>query len=1251
MIKLKILTNEFATLESGKRAMTSKIGAGLAVKRKGLLDGVRVLLMSSDFSWFEKVLEGSPLFSAEYYAQVSGIYDATEAIEHYFSEGWASGLDPSPHFSTLEYLKLNPDVAAVDINPLFHYLKYGSLENRFINKDFNTFQFLDFHPEYRGRQKDPLSLCIEIYGTTRWRAVVRQTRSSADDTEEHASLSEKILALTKAGFFSEDYYLSYYSDIARAGVDPFRHYIESGWREHRNPSERFDTHFYSKNNPDVAAANDCPLLHYVEHGRAEMRAPIPSERVIFDLSAEHAALGEFDNRAVRLGVHAHVFFPELIGELYLALQSLPASTRVIFTTVHAGDRRFVENFLKHRNPAWTYQVKLSPRKGRDIGPLFSDCAELWASTDYLLNIHSKRSLHSGFGDEWRRYLFDQCVGSPALINRIVTRFEVDKSIAMLYPENFFEIKKFVGLNGNEAALSKLCEALGYSLDVMRVKDFAAGSMCWLRTSAYTDLVDYIRSFDAFGGEEKIEGTLAHVMERAFVAVALGKNMLAKSYSTSVRQALDYKPVARELPIYYDKMHGPRWVRDTPRIAVNEPKALAPNYNYYNPKSLDIHWVIPSFGPGAGGHMTIFRFVQLFEKFGHRQTIWIQNANNYRAPIDALRTINSQYLPLGDKVFVRFLPDSPKQLSGDVIIATDCWTAYPVASATNFKERFYFIQDYESEFHPSGANRLIATRTYDFGFAGLCAGPWLLGKAQGHGMWARQWELAADPTYYHMPATTTKRTDSAKIDIAFYSRTNTPRRAVELGLAAFEELGKRGLNFEVHFFGSDGDVSAEGYVATNHHILSPQELGDLYRRCDIGVVFSTTNYSLIPLEMMACGLPVVDLDVESVRAVFSADELVMAEPTPIGIANQIARLIESPSLRAGYSERGLSAVQKFDWEKSARKAEEAIYERLSQRKVEAIDPETICAPNLLPTRKASVFIPVKDGGAFFERVIDRILAQKADFMFDFLVIDSGSTDGTVDLLKRKAKADSRFRFQEIPNTQFQHGRTRNLGIEQTDGEYVAITTADALPADDSWLANLVGAFKKGPRIAGATGRHLPYESHGPFLLRDFNGSFNHFRDLGDVFSFEDQMSSQVYPGGVEWQMISQFYSDNNSAMSRAVWKKIPYPEIDWGEDMVWAWECIKLGFQKAYADDAVVYHSHQWDLGASEDWYAIEGRFWKELFGIEVVGNLDEELKNWNARDRLFAIKEKISSELLERQLALNIACLRGRARGIGQAKD
>lgn len=1185
----------------------------------------RLLPRSRKSSARIEMVRASGLFDETAYAAKYKVRGGPAAIEHYLSVGWKVGFDPSDRFSTTGYLRLNPDVAAAGFNPLEHYLLHGRLEGRRFWED--------------GK---PIGLTLEDSGTTKPNES-ETPRAASGDPERYGQELRKL--------FSRSYYLSHYQDIARAGIDPLEHYLAHGWRENRNPSEKFDTLFYLSQHPHVKDDNRGPLYHFIEHGGSEVVPSTPEHRVILDPERPEASeLAYWRDATLRIGVHAHIFFPELIGELCLALANLPDHARVRFTTIAEGDRRYVESFVAAWKPRWSFDVVVVDRVGRDVGPLFQACADLWRTTDFMLHIHTKRSQHVSFGDAWRRYLLDQCLGSPQLIDRIFALLVENPDVAVAFPENYFEIKQFVGIHGNEGPLGALCAALGYAhYDLQTLPEFPAGSMAWCRSSAFAKLVEDLNSYDAFERGEKLDGTLAHALERAFAAVPLAAGLEIRSYATPRRVLVDYSSEARGFPVYMDP-RTTRWRRDTPRIASNEPRPLAPRRLLFNRGSLNIHWIIPSFIIGAGGHMTIFRFVEFFEKFGHRQTIWIQNPDNYGAPIDALTVLKEHYRPIGDRVFLRFLPENLAQLSGDVLIATDCWTAYPVAAATNFKERFYFIQDCEAQFHPAGAVQLTIERTYDLGFAALCAGPWLAQMARAHGMWTRTWYLAADPAIYFPPSAPRRIRKNEPTHIAFYARAVTPRRAVDLGFAAFEALAQMGYRFHVHFFGSEDRMTAVGFEGTDHGVLSPEDLGALYRRCDVGVVFSATNYSLIPLEMMACELPVVELDVDSIRAVFTPDDLMMAEPTPPSVARAIARLIDEPGLRAKLAANGRAAVTKHSWEESARIAEAAIFERLQEKKCVPLDVEEICAPHLAKCRKASVFLPVKNGGAFFEQVVDRILAQKTDFEFDFLVHDNGSTDGTVDLLKRKAAKHSNFRFIQQPPHEFQHGRARNLGIQNTDGEYVAITTADALPADEFWLANLVAGFSKGTRIAGVTGRHRPHPNHGPFLERDMKNGFDNFRNLSDVYGFDIPLARHVYPGGQEWEMISIFYSDNNSCMSRAVWKVLPYPEIDWGEDMVWAWEVLQLGFHKAYADDAVVYHSHEWDLRKSEEWYTIEGRFWMEYFGFDIVGDADAQLAQWNVRDRLFAIEHKVGADQLKRQLGLNTACLRGRAAGIAEAK-
>jgi hypothetical protein len=82
-------------------------------------------------------------------------------------------------------------------------------------------------------------------------------------------------------------------DVAQAGVDPKRHYLEFGWREGRNPHPLFDTAFYLSDNPDVRDAGIHPLIHYLEHGWKEGRSPHP----LFDVKYYLASAPDLGGRS------------------------------------------------------------------------------------------------------------------------------------------------------------------------------------------------------------------------------------------------------------------------------------------------------------------------------------------------------------------------------------------------------------------------------------------------------------------------------------------------------------------------------------------------------------------------------------------------------------------------------------------------------------------------------------------------------------------------------------------------------------------------------------------------------------------------------------------------------------------------------------------------------------------------------------------------------------------------------------------
>ncbi len=339
--------------------------------------------------------------------------------------------------------------------------------------------------------------------------------------------------------------------------------------------------------------------------------------------------------------------------------------------------------------------------------------------------------------------------------------------------------------------------------------------------------------------------------------------------------------------------------------------------------LHMTWVIPDFKPGAGGHMTIFRIVRYLEEFGHKVDFLIQNPTEHETGEEAHESINDHFQPFNGKVTL--FKETFPEVTGDALIATDRFTCYPVNAMNGFTRKFYFVQDFEPSFYPMGSEYLLAEATYHLDFDCLCAGDWLHKiMSERYGRWSMSWPLAYDHAVYNSSP------DIPRIEnrIAVYARYATPRRAVELIYLALDILQQRGVDFEVAFFGQNlGKLDVE-YPHSDHGLLNAEGLADLYRRAAIGVVFSATNHSLVNKEMMACGLPVLDLDLENVRAVFPNECMAFATPTPDGIADQLQTLLEHQQERQRLHHAGLKYVQPFSWENSARLIEKALRTRVN-----------------------------------------------------------------------------------------------------------------------------------------------------------------------------------------------------------------------------------------------------------------------------------------------------------------------------------
>jgi glycosyltransferase involved in cell wall biosynthesis/GT2 family glycosyltransferase len=341
--------------------------------------------------------------------------------------------------------------------------------------------------------------------------------------------------------------------------------------------------------------------------------------------------------------------------------------------------------------------------------------------------------------------------------------------------------------------------------------------------------------------------------------------------------------------------------------------------------LHIAVLIPPFGKGSGGHKTIFTLVDRLERAKHTCSVWMYDPRGHHGRKSGSvlrRTVVEEFVPIRAPVYKGF----DDWHGADVAVATGWDTAYQVMLLPHCRARAYLINDHEPDFYGTSADSMWAAHTYELGLYGVSAGRWLrdlLARRYGQrGGWFR---LGVDHGIYH-PAPVERRRDT----VIFYSRSYTPRRAVPLGEIALRELKRRRPDLRFVFFGQDDELG----VPFEHELLGvvePEVLAERYCEATVGLCLSLTNYSLIPQEMLACGLPCVDLAGASTEAELGRDGGVeLAEPDPISIADALERLLEDRRLWERRSAAGIAQVQDASWDEAGRQVERDLREALRER---------------------------------------------------------------------------------------------------------------------------------------------------------------------------------------------------------------------------------------------------------------------------------------------------------------------------------
>jgi rhamnosyltransferase len=192
--------------------------------------------------------------------------------------------------------------------------------------------------------------------------------------------------------------------------------------------------------------------------------------------------------------------------------------------------------------------------------------------------------------------------------------------------------------------------------------------------------------------------------------------------------------------------------------------------------------------------------------------------------------------------------------------------------------------------------------------------------------------------------------------------------------------------------------------------------------------------------------------------------------------------------------------------------------------------------------------------------------------EIILVDSGSTDGTLDIASHYP-----VRVVHIQPQDFTFGHSLNQGISESHGEFIVIASAHVYPVYPDWLECLLA----------------------PFADRQVALSYGKQRGSPRNKFSEGQIFLHWYPDVSQPRQPHPLCNNANTAIRRSLWERFRYDESLPGlEDLEWAQRISAQGFTISYVAEAEVVHVHEETPHAVYNRYRREAMAFKRLFPQE-----------------------------------------------------